>query len=235
MCILTVVATCERARSPSDCGRSNKTIDYVFSCTFQCIRGHINAFECTVYCAVLHLAQLLQWYLSCPPGVSRTRSRNSEYSATLRRRMFRRFGVCKNWTVIGLFLVLSTVLTGKTEAVSQVLLWPPPPCVTDATLGLVCEDVDILEQGLGHQDPLAGKNANDDYRLHLPSIPQVGGITISNGRNVIPIGGQINLTPSCSDAKSNCYGIYINKGTAHKYLYVICLRYFQNSLSRVNI
>src|SRR5947208_2227689 len=49
--------------------------------------------------------------------------------------MFRRFGVCKNWTVIGLFLVLSTVLGGKTEAVAQVLLWPPPPCVTDATKG----------------------------------------------------------------------------------------------------
>ena len=63
-----------------------------------------------------------------------------------------------------------------------------------------------------HQTPSLDNNT--DYRIHLPTDgPLVGGITIAGGRNVVIIGGQIDLTYPCSNDGSDCMGIYIAKNS----------------------
>jgi len=55
---------------------------------------------------------------------------------------------------------------------------------------------------------------NTDYRIYLPtSGPLVGGITITGGRRVVIIGGEIDLTYPCSSDASDCIGIYIAKNS----------------------
>jgi hypothetical protein len=55
---------------------------------------------------------------------------------------------------------------------------------------------------------------NTDYRIYLPiSGPLVGGITITGGRRVIIIGGEIGLTYPCSNDAGDCMGIYIAKSS----------------------
>jgi hypothetical protein len=55
--------------------------------------------------------------------------------------------------------------------------------------------------------------SDHDYRIHLPADrPLRGGIQLLNaGRNVIIIGGEIELTFPCSDDDSACHGIMISK------------------------
>jgi hypothetical protein len=87
------------------------------------------------------------------------------------------------------------------------LTWAPPPC-GDATHR--CVDLRLSNTG-ENQQPLL--DAETDYRIHLPPVPLEGGLQISGGRNVIIIGGQIDLTVPCSDASSDCHGINVTKPT----------------------
>jgi len=98
------------------------------------------------------------------------------------------------------------IATGS-EATGQLLSWPPPPC-GDANYG--CVDLNI--DAIGHQH--LSMSPSNDYRLHLPSDrAQIGGITISGGRNVILIGGQIDLIAPCSVLAGSCVGIVVAKLT----------------------
>jgi hypothetical protein len=85
------------------------------------------------------------------------------------------------------------------------LTWAPPPC-GDGTHA--CNDIYLSDTGVHQTVPTP---TADDYRVHLPNVPLRGGITINGGRNVIIIGGQINLTVPCSDSSAACRGIYISK------------------------
>jgi hypothetical protein len=60
---------------------------------------------------------------------------------------------------------------------------------------------------------LSGGSDTIDYRVHLPSVPLVGGIDIDNGHNVIIIGGEIDLTTPCTTDTNVCHGINISRGT----------------------
>jgi hypothetical protein len=73
--------------------------------------------------------------------------------------------------------------------------------------------VDLYLRNTGsHQTPLMDEDT--DYRIHLPTNgPLVGGITISGGRRVLIIGGEIDLTYPCSSDASDCMGIYIAKNS----------------------
>lgn len=86
------------------------------------------------------------------------------------------------------------------------LTWTPPQCGDQEHR---CVDLHLGNTG-SHQAPLLDDNT--DYRIHLPtSGPLVGGITITGGRNVQIIGGQIDLTYPCSNDADDCMGIYIVK------------------------
>ena len=86
------------------------------------------------------------------------------------------------------------------------LTWAPPPC-GDAKRP--CIDLYLRNTG-SNQAPVLDDNT--DYRIHLPtSGPLVGGITITGGRHVQIIGGEIDLTYPCSNDESGCMGIYIAK------------------------
>jgi hypothetical protein len=88
------------------------------------------------------------------------------------------------------------------------LTWAPPQC-GDAEHR--CVDLDLKNTG-SDQTPVL--NNSTDYRIHLPtSGPLLGGITITGGRNVLIIGGQINLTYPCSNDADDCTGIYIAKNS----------------------
>jgi prepilin-type N-terminal cleavage/methylation domain-containing protein len=88
------------------------------------------------------------------------------------------------------------------------LTWSPPTC-GDTTHG--CVDLSLADTG-SHQSP--SLSSSNDYRIHLPSVPLRGGLTISGGHNVIIIGGEIDLTTPCDDSSSACHGIYIKRGSA---------------------
>jgi hypothetical protein len=95
------------------------------------------------------------------------------------------------------------------------LTWSPPSC-GDATHA--CVEV-YLTNTASHQEPTL--DTNTDYRLHLPmSGALVGGLTISGGRNVQIIGGEIDLSYPCSEATSACLGIYISRGSASGTVYI---------------
>ena len=79
-------------------------------------------------------------------------------------------------------VIFSAMVATTSNATAQPLSWPPPPC-GDANYG--CVDLDV--GAMGHQQ--LSLSPSNDYRLHLPSDrAQIGGITISGGRNVILIG-----------------------------------------------
>jgi hypothetical protein len=88
------------------------------------------------------------------------------------------------------------------------LTWAPPQCGGQEH---GCVDLYLRNTG-SHQTPVL--NNNTDYRIHLPANgPLVGGVTITAGRNVQIIGGQIDLTYPCSNDESDCMGIYIAKNS----------------------
>lgn len=89
---------------------------------------------------------------------------------------------------------------------SQPLTWAPPQCGGG---GHRCDRLYLRNTG-SHQRLALADSA--DYQIHLPANgPLAGGITITGGRNVQIIGGQINLTFPCSEDASDCMGIYIAK------------------------
>jgi hypothetical protein len=91
---------------------------------------------------------------------------------------------------------------------SNELTWAPPRC---GGQGHRCVNLYLRNTG-SHQEPSLDNNA--DYRIHLPANgPLVGGITINGGRNVLIIGGQIDLTYPCSNDANDCIGIYIAKNS----------------------
>jgi hypothetical protein len=107
------------------------------------------------------------------------------------------------------------VIVATTSGSGELLTWRPPVC-GDASHS--CVDINLNNTG-SHQNP--SLNANTDYRIHLPtSGPLVGGLTISGGRNVQVIGGEIDLLYPCSDSSNNCHGIYINRGSATGQVYI---------------
>jgi hypothetical protein len=90
----------------------------------------------------------------------------------------------------------------------RLLTWVPPQC-GDAEHSCVTL---YLQNTGSHQVPAL--NYRTDYRIYLPrSGPLVGGITITGGRRVIIIGGEIDLTYPCSNDTSACTGIYIAKNS----------------------
>jgi hypothetical protein len=89
---------------------------------------------------------------------------------------------------------------------SRTLTWAPPQC-GDAEHQ--CTTLYLQNTG-SHQAP--SLDYSTDYRIYLPTDgPLVGGLTISGGRHVEIIGGEIQLTYPCSSDGSNCMGIYIAK------------------------
>jgi hypothetical protein len=95
------------------------------------------------------------------------------------------------------------------------LTWAPPRC-GDSTHR--CRDLYLANTG-SHQEPFLRDSV--DYRIHLPAHgPLAGGLTIDGGRNVIIIGGEIDLPTPCSDASSDCHGIYIRRGSASGEVYI---------------
>jgi hypothetical protein len=89
---------------------------------------------------------------------------------------------------------------------SPELTWSPAQC-GDAKHR--CTTLYLQNTG-SHQTPSLDNST--DYRIYLPtSGPLVGGITIEGGRRVEIIGGEIDLTYSCSSDGSECIGIYIAK------------------------
>jgi hypothetical protein len=130
----------------------------------------------------------------------------------------RRAGGCVRCLALGwwilAFLVGCSLPAGTTPAKASRsaepnpngLTWAPPPC-GDAERR--CIDLYLRNTG-SNQAPVLDDNV--DYRIHLPtSGPLVGGITITGGRNVQIIGGEIDLTYPCSNDESDCMGIYIAK------------------------
>ena len=90
----------------------------------------------------------------------------------------------------------------------QKLTWAPPHCGDKQHR---CETLYLQNTG-SHQRPQLYDNV--DYRIYLPRIgPLVGGITITGGRRVEIIGGEIDLTYPCSNDASKCIGLYIAKNS----------------------
>ena len=86
------------------------------------------------------------------------------------------------------------------------LTWAPPQC---GDAGHRCVNMYLRNTG-SHQTPML--NDNTDYRIRLPANgPLVGGITITGGRRVTIIGGEIDLTFPCSNDNADCIGVYIAK------------------------
>jgi hypothetical protein len=99
----------------------------------------------------------------------------------------------------------TTTTTAPSSGTGSKLAFSPPPCGDSSH---ACVTINIAANG--HQTP--SLDPNTDYRLVLPNTPQDGGITINGGRNVIIIGGQINLPVPCTDGGgAACRGIYITK------------------------
>lgn len=91
---------------------------------------------------------------------------------------------------------------------SAELTWAPPQCGDREHR---CVNLYLTNTG-SHQTPLLDNST--DYRIHLPTNgPLVGGITITGGRRVQIIGGEIDLTYPCSNDASDCTGIYIAKSS----------------------
>ena len=91
---------------------------------------------------------------------------------------------------------------------AQLLPWAPPQC-GGGDHG--CQDLYLGNTG-SHQTLFL--DDSKDYRIHLPgNSPLAGGITITGGRNVQIIGGEIDLTYPCSNDASACTGIYIAKSS----------------------
>jgi hypothetical protein len=89
------------------------------------------------------------------------------------------------------------------------LTWAPPRC-GDAKHR--CTTLYLQNTGSHQAPPL---DHNTDYRIYLPTNgPLVGGISITGGRRVEIIGGEIDLTYPCSNDASKCTGIYIAKNSA---------------------
>jgi hypothetical protein len=124
------------------------------------------------------------------------------------------------WLAVG--SLISVVLVGCSSAAgeaqtgapaaasanSQPLAWAPPQCGGG---GHRCADLYLGNTG-SHQT--LSMDDSTDYRIHLPANgPLVGGITITGGRNVQIIGGEIDLTYPCSNDASHCTGIYIAKSS----------------------
>jgi hypothetical protein len=105
---------------------------------------------------------------------------------------------------------------------SDLLTWKPPPC-GDTTHA--CIDLQLGDTGSNQYLELQSDN---DYRIHLPADrPLRGGIQLRNaGRNVIIIGGQIDLTVPCSDDTSDCHGIMISQqsGGGHVFIEGVWIR-----------
>ena len=91
---------------------------------------------------------------------------------------------------------------------SQKLTWAPPHCGDRKHL---CVTLYLKNTG-SHQMP--SLDYNTDYRIYLPTNgPLVGGITVTGGRRVQIIGGEISLAYPCSSDGSNCIGIYVAKNS----------------------
>jgi hypothetical protein len=88
------------------------------------------------------------------------------------------------------------------------LNWAPPACGDrDHRCGT------LYLKDTGSRQTLSLHN-NTDYRIYLPADgPLAGGITITGGRRVQIIGGEIDLTYPCSSDASDCIGIYIAKNS----------------------
>jgi hypothetical protein len=114
------------------------------------------------------------------------------------------------WSIIrqGVLAATAAVAACAPPASGALLTWPPPAC-GDAIHG--CVDLYLSNTGTNQTPSLSAAN---DYRIHLPSDPLQGGLQIRGGRNVIIIGGQIDLTVPCSDSSSACHGINIEKPTS---------------------
>jgi hypothetical protein len=117
-------------------------------------------------------------------------------------------------SLISVLLAGYSLWPGGTDAFQRAplslprLTWAPPRC-GDAEHS--CTTLYLQNTG-SHQMPLL--NNNTDYRIYLPTNgPLVGGITITGGRRVEIIGGEINLTYPCSNDGSSCIGIYIAKNS----------------------
>lgn len=117
-------------------------------------------------------------------------------------------------SLIAMLLVGCSLSAGSNDAshhappVSHKLNWAPPSC---GDRDHRCITLDLENTG-SRQTPSLDNNT--DYRIYLPSSgPLVGGITITGGRHVQIIGGEIDLTYPCSNDKSACIGIYIAKNS----------------------
>jgi hypothetical protein len=89
------------------------------------------------------------------------------------------------------------------------LTWSPPAC-GDGSHG--CVDMNLDNTG-SHQS--LSLSSGNDYRIKLPSVPLVGGLSFSGGHNIIIVGGQINMTPGCgAGSSSSCQGLHFDKNTA---------------------
>jgi hypothetical protein len=127
--------------------------------------------------------------------------------------------------ILILGLVVVVVVRNKASGVASAkepLTWSPPSC-GDQTHA--CIDLRLTDTGSSQYLSLESDN---DYRIHLPvDRPLRGGIQLRNaGRNVIIIGGQIDLTVPCSDDTSDCHGIMISKqfGGGHVYIEGVWIR-----------
>lgn len=90
----------------------------------------------------------------------------------------------------------------------RMLTWAPPQCGDGKH---PCVNLYLRNTG-SHQMPVLDNGT--DYRIYLPANgPLVGGITITGGRRVMIIGGEIDLTYPCSNDGSECMGIYIAKNS----------------------
>jgi hypothetical protein len=127
----------------------------------------------------------------------------------------RRVGYLVIASLISMLLVGCSLSTGRalTDAAhpppgSQKLTWAPPHCGDRKHL---CVTLYLKNTG-SHQMP--SLDYSTDYRIYLPTNgPLVGGITITGGRRVQIIGGEISLTYPCSSDGSGCIGIYIAKNS----------------------
>jgi hypothetical protein len=89
------------------------------------------------------------------------------------------------------------------------LTWAPPAC-GDASHS--CVTLNLNNTGSHQSFSLSSSN---DYRVNMPSVPLVGGLSFSGGHNIIIIGGQINMTPGCgAGSSSSCQGIHFDKNTS---------------------
>ena len=132
------------------------------------------------------------------------------------RRAGRRVRCLAIGSLISVLLVGCSLSTGKTPADAthrappspRKLTWTPPQCGDRQHR---CTTLYLTNTG-SHQMPSLDNRT--DYRIYLPTGgPLIGGITITGGRRVQIIGGEIDLTYPCSSDGSGCMGIYIAKNS----------------------